>query len=97
MLTDAASCKRAMTYLEAAVPEHVYDYLVLGAGPAGLQLGRLLRSASRDFLILEAGGAPGTFFATYPRHRQLISINKPHTGSADPELNLRMDWNSTRL
>ena len=83
-----------MTYLEAAVPERVYDYLVIGAGPAGLQLGQLLRSASRDFLILEAAGAPGAFFATFPRHRTLISINKPHTGSTDPELNLRMDWNS---
>ena len=24
----------------------------------------------------------------------MISINKPHTGWDDPELNLRMDWNS---
>src|ERR1700738_2162166 len=83
-----------MTHLEAAVPERVYDYLVIGAGPAGLQLGQLLRSASRDFLILEAAGAPGAVFPTSPRHRKLISINKPHTGTTDPELNLRMDWNS---
>jgi thioredoxin reductase len=76
------------------VPEHVYDYLVIGAGPAGLQLGQLLRSTSRDFLILERADAPGAFFAAFPRHRKLISINKPHTGSTDPELNLRMDWNS---
>ena len=83
-----------MAYLEATVPEHVHDHLVIGAGPAGLQLGQLLRSASRDFLVLEAAGAAGSFFATFPRHRKLISINKPHTGSTDPELNLRMDWNS---
>ena len=74
--------------------EHVYDYLVIGAGPAGLQLGQLMQSQSRDYLILEAGAAPGTFFTVYPRHRTLISINKPHTGTDDPELNLRMDWNS---
>lgn len=30
----------------------------------------------------------------FPRHRQLISNNKRHTGSDDPEFNLRMDWNS---
>jgi thioredoxin reductase len=70
------------------------DYLVIGAGPAGLQLGQLLAAAGRQYLIVEAGPAPGTFFHTFPRHRKLISINKPHTGWQDPELNLRMDWNS---
>ncbi len=70
------------------------EYLVIGAGPAGLQLGHFLERAGRDYLILEAGPTPGTFFKTFPRHRRLISINKPHTGWTDPELNLRMDWNS---
>ena len=70
------------------------DYLVIGAGPAGLQLGYFLERAGRDYLIMEAGSAPGTFFRTFPRHRTLISINKPHTGDGDPERNLRMDWNS---
>lgn len=70
------------------------DYLVIGAGPAGLQLGYFLEQAKRDYLILEGGSQPGAFFQQYPRHRQLISINKPHTGSTDPEANMRMDWNS---
>ena len=79
---------------EADVLERTLDYLVIGAGPAGLQLGRLLGEEGRDYLILEQGAGPGSFFATYPRHRRLISINKVHTGSTDPEFNLRMDWNS---
>jgi isopentenyl diphosphate isomerase/L-lactate dehydrogenase-like FMN-dependent dehydrogenase/thioredoxin reductase len=70
------------------------DYLVIGAGPAGLQLGYFLDRARRDYLILEAGSAPGSFFQTFPRHRRMISINKPHTGHDDPELTLRWDWNS---
>ena len=70
------------------------DYLIIGAGPAGLQLGHHLDRATRDYRILEAGPTPGTFFRTFPRHRQLISINKRYTGSPDPEFNLRMDWNS---
>jgi thioredoxin reductase len=71
------------------------DYLIIGAGPAGLQLAALLDAdGRRDYLVLEGTSAPGAFFARYPRHRQLISINKPHTGSDDPELNLRLDWNS---
>ncbi|MEV0174208.1 NAD(P)-binding domain-containing protein [Streptomyces sp. NPDC050803] len=70
------------------------DHLVIGAGPAGLQLGQILQSAGHSYRILESGPTPGTFFRTFPRHRQLISINKVHNGTTDPELNLRMDWNS---
>ncbi|MGJ6963814.1 NAD(P)-binding domain-containing protein [Streptosporangium sp. G11] len=76
------------------MPDNALDYVVIGAGPAGLQLGYFLGKAGRSYLILEAGPAPGTFFRTFPRHRRLISINKRYTGSDDPELNLRMDWNS---
>jgi thioredoxin reductase len=71
------------------------DYLIIGAGPAGLQLAALLEAeGKRDYLVLERGETPGTFFTRYPRHRTLISLNKVHTGSDDPEFNLRMDWNS---
>ncbi|MFG1708929.1 NAD(P)-binding domain-containing protein [Nonomuraea sp. M3C6] len=76
------------------MPDNTLDYLVIGAGPAGLQLGYFLHKTGRNYLILEAGSAPGQFFRTFPRHRTLISINKKHTGWDDPELNLRMDWNS---
>lgn len=70
------------------------DYLIIGAGPAGLQLAQELGAAGRDYLILESAQVPGAFFTRFPRHRQLISINKPHTGTDDAEFNLRMDWNS---
>lgn len=71
-----------------------YDYVIIGAGPAGLQLGYFMEKAQRDYLILEAGDSPGTFFKTFPRHRRLISINKVYTGFDDHDLNLRWDWNS---
>jgi thioredoxin reductase len=71
-----------------------HDYLIIGAGPAGLQLAALLERDGHDYVVLERGAGPGTFFTRYPRHRQLISINKVHTGFADPEMRLRMDWNS---
>jgi thioredoxin reductase len=76
------------------VAEEVLDYLVVGAGPAGLQLAQALGHAGHRYLVLEAGSGPGTFFSRFPRHRTLISINKKYTGYTDPELNLRMDWNS---
>ncbi|MEW2499164.1 MULTISPECIES: NAD(P)-binding domain-containing protein [unclassified Amycolatopsis] len=74
--------------------DDVLDYLVVGAGPAGLQLGRQLEQAGHRYLVLEAGSTPATFFTRFPRHRTLISVNKKHTGWTDPELNLRVDWNS---
>ncbi|SEG76953.1 Pyridine nucleotide-disulphide oxidoreductase [Actinacidiphila yanglinensis] len=70
------------------------DYLVVGAGPAGVQAGYFLERAGRDYLVVEAGPAPGTFFTRFPRHRTMISSNKVHTGWDDPELRLRTDWNS---
>lgn len=70
------------------------DYLIIGAGPAGLQLGYFLEKAGRSYLILESADKAGAFFEKFPRHRQLISINKVQTGYTDPETNLRWDWNS---
>jgi len=71
-----------------------HETLILGAGPAGLQAGYFLGRAGRDYQIVERGSVPGAFFAQFPRHRRLISINKVHTGYRDRETNLRWDWNS---
>lgn len=71
-----------------------HEYCVLGAGPAGLQMGHFLHKAKRDYIILERNSGPGSFFNKYPRHRKLISINKIHTGRQNREFNLRHDWNS---
>lgn len=71
-----------------------FDYLILGAGPAGLQLGYYLERAGYSYQILERGDSAGTSFRKFPRHRMLISINKIHTGCEDPERNMRWDWNS---
>lgn len=73
--------------------EH-HRFLVLGAGPAGLQLGCFLQAAGADYAVLEREDGPGGFFRRYPRHRRLISLNKVHTLEHDPEIRLRWDWNS---
>jgi thioredoxin reductase len=71
-----------------------HDYLIIGAGPAGLQLGYFLEKNGRDYLILEACESAGAFFEQYPRHRKLLSINKIHTGYVNRDIQLRYDWNS---
>lgn len=72
-----------------------HDCIIIGSGPAGLQLGYFLKQAGRDYLIIDATENPGSFYERFPRHRMLISINKVWTGY-DPnmETQLRYDWNS---
>lgn len=68
--------------------------VIVGAGPAGLQLAYFLEKAGRDYVVLERSAGAGAFFSDFPRHRTLISSNKVYTGYADPERRMRFDWNS---
>ena len=77
-----------------AVGEPTLDYLIVGAGPGGLQLGYFLERAGRSYRILEAGTEAGSFFRTYPRLRQLISINGAVSPAAEEDVRLRRDWHS---
>ena len=77
-----------------AIPSRSVRYLIVGAGPAGLQMSYYLQQAGADYLTLERASAPGRFFAEFPRHRRLISLNKVHSHTEDPEIKLRWDWNS---
>jgi cation diffusion facilitator CzcD-associated flavoprotein CzcO len=76
-----------------AAPQY-HRYIVVGAGPGGLQIAHYLASAGRDYIVLDGGGSAGSFFHTFPRFRQLISINKRATGRSELDFNLRHDWNS---
>lgn len=70
------------------------DYLIVGAGPAGLQLAYQLDRAGLNYMVVEAADRAGTFFEKFPRHEKLISVNKVHTGYTESEGMLRYDWNS---
>jgi thioredoxin reductase len=58
--------------------------IIIGAGPAGIQMADLLRD--EEYIILEKADVPCSFFHRFPRHRKFISLNKGK--------NLRFDWNS---
>lgn len=77
--------------------EPYHRYVVVGAGPGGLQLAHFLHSAQRDYVILDSAARPGSFFRSYPRMRQLISINKrigSDAGDVALDYAMRHDWNS---
>jgi thioredoxin reductase len=68
--------------------------IIIGGGPAGLQMGYFLETGGYPYMILEREATAASFFDKYPHSGKLISINKKYTGSSDPEFNLRHDWNS---
>ena len=70
-----------------------YNYIIVGAGPAGLQLGYFFEKNKEDYIILERNSDVGSFFKKYPKQRKLISINKK---ALLPVIKskLRHDWNS---
>lgn len=70
------------------------QYVIIGGGPGGLQTAFYLSRLTDDYLILERGKQAGTFFTQLPISGELISINKPNTGSSLDDFNLRHDWNS---
>lgn len=72
----------------------IVKYLIIGAGPSGLQMGYFLERAGLDYLILEKSDTAGSFFIKHPIHRKLISINKKYNFFEEDEFNLRHDWNS---
>jgi cation diffusion facilitator CzcD-associated flavoprotein CzcO len=71
-----------------------HDYIILGAGPAGLQMGYFMEQAGHDYLIIEGNGCAASFFTHYPRHGTLISISKRFNWFPEADFNLRHDWNS---
>jgi thioredoxin reductase len=74
--------------------ENYIDNIIIGAGPAGLQLGYFFKKYNIEYVILEKNNSCGSFFNNYPHSKKLISINKVNTGSNNKEFNLRHDWNS---
>ena len=91
----AAACCLFAAAAEPAVT-HV-RYVIIGAGPGGLQIAHYLDSARRDYVVLERNGGPGSFFESFPRFRQLISINKRYSGRDELDHSLRKPNKSAAL
>jgi len=70
------------------------DTIIIGCGPAGLQLGYFLQSINHEYIILESSNTSASFFSKYPHSKELISINKVYNNNKNKDFNLRHDWNS---
>ena len=71
-----------------------YDYVIVGAGPAGLQMAYFLQKANRRYVVFEAAARAAPFFQQHPRHGRLLSLNKKYNLFEEEEFNMRHDWNS---
>jgi thioredoxin reductase len=71
-----------------------YENIIIGAGPAGLQLAYFFEKSNIPYIILEKSDNCASFFNTFPHSSELISINKKYTGNTNKDFNLRHDWNS---
>ncbi|GLI94541.1 NAD(P)-binding domain-containing protein [Methylocystis echinoides] len=68
--------------------------VILGAGPAGLQLAYYFKKFGLPYIVLERDASAGSFFRRYPRHRKLLSINKTNVAHESRDYRMRHDWNS---
>eukprot|EP00756_Hemistasia_phaeocysticola_P007176 Hpha_TRINITY_DN14149_c0_g1::TRINITY_DN14149_c0_g1_i3::g.11204::m.11204 len=84
----------AATGSKAEAVEEYHETIVIGAGPAGVQLAYSLDRLGWDFVVLERSDHPGSFFDKYPRHRRLISQNRRNSPDTHPDALYRHDWNS---
>ena len=48
-----------------------WDYIVVGAGPGGLQMGHFLEKAGRNYTLIDRGSVPGQW---RPNDNQTASI-----------------------
>ncbi len=72
----------------------MYDYLIIGSGPAGVQMAYFFHQSKSNYIVIEKTESVASFFRVLPRRRELISFNKVHSIFDDPEILLRWDWNS---
>ena len=67
------------------------DYIIVGAGGSGIQMGLFLQKYNYSYTILEKADVAGSFWTQFPRFRELISVNK---WSRNEKHALRYDWHS---
>jgi thioredoxin reductase len=84
-----------MAQLDRPYPPGDYPVVVVGTGPAGLQISYSLSRLNVRHSLLSADDAPGGMFRRFPIFQRLISWSKPYSPSERGERAYeRYDWNS---
>jgi len=73
-----------------------YDYVLIGAGPFGIQMGYYLEKNTEKYVILEKMKFRVHFFSKYPIKRRVISsfLSGIISETDINEFAYRHDWNS---
>ncbi|WP_210725833.1 NAD(P)-binding domain-containing protein [Modicisalibacter radicis] len=71
-----------------------YSNLIIGGGPAGLNLGLELYKRGLNFFILEGREAVGGQWDKIPVCGQLISLNKKYVPGNSHSYRMRYDWHT---
>ena len=94
-LDEASACVEETSVLARSLDDD-YDYIIIGGGAAGIQMGLFLQQQPGvRYVIYEKGPDAGTFWRTYPVTEELISVNTPHAkrkDTNDPGTGGRYEW-----
>lgn len=86
MLRAAALCLAALGAVSHASKTEYHRYLVVGAGPGGLQMGHYLDTAGRDYLILDKVRHRVALVRLTPSHPVTPWITHDRMYPSDPSL-----------
>jgi len=74
--------------------EEFFDNVIIGAGPAGLNMALELQKRGFGFVLVDKSDCVGGQFDKFPVCGRLISLNKVHCPGEEHSYKLRHDWHT---
>ncbi|MCO4892086.1 NAD(P)-binding domain-containing protein [Cupriavidus sp. WGtm5] len=80
--------------MEVNAMQEYYPNIIIGGGPAGLNMALELSKRSIEYILLEASESVGGQWDRHPVYGQLISLNKKYVPGENHTYRMRYDWHS---